>query len=466
MLLIGAGLSQKHAAFLAMLATIFQVFVAGLGIPVQRAGIMASFGFLALLLERERSGLNLFFLAFLAILIWDTRCLWNISFQLSFLSLFCLILFAHYWKGRWPWFEALAGSAAVMAGTLPIVIYHFNTFAPISIITNLLAIPFFHLTLFSALIALAAFWIPYAAAIPVTLAHFFLKAGLAWIHFCALPHWGYFHFLRPGMGIMIFYYGALGILLLLINPKRESRNSKPIQNFKITNFLNFVSKFGFRNSKFLAWGRFAALSVWLLSCAMILRPAKPLGFELTVLAAGSNEIVHLQFADGTHWLINAGRSKPSDQAEWIVAPYLRSKGIKKLKGILFTDYLKRHTAGLETLKRNFLFEYCVGPYLYKENLMLPDTRVIQLRKGDKIRFPDESLIEVLDHFQGRFTLGLTRGGDKFLIFPSDQAGREEKLKQHPWMREPYVAITGDMAKQGAVTFKEQEGRLVAQVFKP
>ena len=459
-LLIAVGISQKPAAFLAMVATIFQVFVAGLGIPVQRAGIMASFGFLALLLERERNGLNLFFLSFLVLLIFDTRSLFNISFQLSFLSLFCLILFSHYWKGRWPWLEALAGSAAVMAGTLPIVVYHFNIFAPISILANLLAIPFFHLTLFTALIAMAAGSVPYLAVPPVSLSHFFLKAGLAWIHFCARPHWGYYFLIEPSPVHMVIYYASLGLVLVS----------------KATRHLHFRSLVAF------------GLTIWLISFAALFRPEKSPGFELTVFAAGSNELMHVQFADGSHWLINAGRSLPSDQAEWIIAPYLRSKGIKKLKGILFTDYLKRHTAGFETLKRNFIFEYAVGPFLYKDNLLLPpaspagtDSRVIQMRKGDRILIPDGSAIEILDHFQGRFVIGLSHGRHKFLILPYDRPGLMEKLKRHPFLQDLDVAIVPkegggelqakmsvayqDVAHLGAISFRAPDEQiLIAKPF--
>lgn len=419
MLVIAVGIPQKPAALLAFFATIFQVFIAGLGIPVQRAGIMACFGFLALLLERERNGLNLFFLAFLVLLVLDTRSLFNISFQLSFLSLFFLILFAHYWKGRWPWLEALAGSAAVMAGTLPIVVYHFNTFAPISIFANLLAIPFFHLTLFMALIGLVLGGIPFLGTLPIFLSHFFLKLGLMWIHFCAQPQWGYYFLLKPPVFHMFLYYGALGLVFALKRPKL----------------------------------RYAALGIWLLSFIFLFRPAHQPGFELTVFAAGSNELMHVQFADGSHWLINAGRSKPSSQAEWIVAPYLRSKGIKKLKGILFTDYLKRHTAGFEMLQRNFAFEYAVGPFLYKGMQDLPTQRIIQMRKGNRILIPDGSVIEILDHYQGRFILGITHGDIRFVIFPYLRPGLMEKL-----VRETDVIVLpargGDKKQFGKISVKQ------------
>jgi hypothetical protein len=185
---------------------------------------------------------------------------------------------------------------------------------------------------------------------------------------------------------------------------------------------------------------------------------------MTVFAAGSNELMHLQFADGSHWLVNAGRSLPSDQAEWIVAPYLRSKGIKKLKGIVFTDYLKRHTSGFETLRRNFDFQYAAGPYLYKEDLRLPGPPLVQMCKGDRILIPDGSILEVLDHFQGRFVLGLSHGEHKFLIFPHDRPGLMEKLHAHPWTKDLDVVVTGDAAKEGAMIFKVQGSRLMTERF--
>jgi competence protein ComEC len=430
-LMIAAGLSQKTAALFALIATVFQVFIAGLGIPVQRAGIMACFGFLALLLERERNGLNIFFFSFLVLLVLDTRSLFNISFQLSFLSLFCLIVFAQHWKGRWPWLEAFASSAAVMAGTLPIVIYHFNVFAPISILANLMAIPFFHLTLFSALLALVTGFLPVLPDLFAGLSHYFLHAGLVWIHFCSKPHWGYQFLLKPAGFHMVFYYFSLGLFLLL------NRGTKRLRALKWT-----------------------SLFFWIISFGLLFRPLKSGGFEMTCFAAGSNEIMHLQFEDGSHWLINSGRSLPSDQAEWIIAPYLRSKGIKKLKGIIFTDYLKRHTAGFETLKRNFEFEYVIGPYFYKEKAMLPASGLRQLRKKDRILIPDGSIIEVLDHYQARFTLGLTHGSHKFLIFPNDTISLSKKYEDEGWH-----TVSGQIVKERAVIYKIEGAELIAIPFK-
>ena len=336
--LIALKLEQKLAAALSLLVSLFQVLIAGFGIPIQRAGCMAVFGFSALILERERDSLNIFFLAFLFLLLMDTASLDSISFQLSFLSVLSLILFLKFLNQGWEEYksiENLANGAAVLLGTFPIVLYHFNIFSPVGILANLGAIPLFHLALLASILSLLLGWIPLAGLLVIKFAEGCLGLGLAWIQFCARIPWGHFFLPHPSLYQIAGYYGSLLLFLFL----RRTEDQK----------------------KYLSLARGAAAGLWLMVTVSFFRPAPSGGFQFTLFSAGKNELAHLEFPEKVHWLINTGRVFPSNQAEWILNPYLRAKGINRLSGILITDTYKKHWGGLKTVLGHFRTSYLLHP---------------------------------------------------------------------------------------------------------
>lgn len=416
LLLLLLRLPQKKAAGLALIMTVFQALIGGFGIPLQRASVMAGLGFTALMLERERSGMNVFAFAFFALLLADTRSLESIAFQLSFLSLFCLILFTRFWNRAWPWAEAVGSGSAVLAGTFPAVLYHFSTFSPIGILTNVLAIPLFHLALFTALLSLLADLIP---AVPLgdflaAGCGIFLEAGLRWIQWCASADWGYFFLPRPSWLMMGLYYAALGgsVFCFLQTP---SKKIKILRGF----FLAF----------------------WFGSAGLFFRNKPVQGFEAVFFSAGSNEIAHLAFGPDNHWLINSGRTFPGDQARWIVEPYLKSRGIKRLKGILFTDTRKRHTAGFETLRRNFQFQYEVHPAPRKKDLPEVSGKKVFLDRGSRILMPEGSKLEVLGNSsRERLTVRVLADGKAILFVPDLSLETFKQLLSNPRVKTELMAL--------------------------
>jgi len=141
MILLGIG--QRGAAAMTLVVIGIQVMLAGWGIPVQRSAWMAGTLFLALCFERQPHFMNTFFLAFLILLFIEPRSLTQLSFQLSFLSVFSLVVILPNALTRWKWKESLTRTLAVLIGTLPVLLFYFNLFSPISLIANILAIPLF-----------------------------------------------------------------------------------------------------------------------------------------------------------------------------------------------------------------------------------------------------------------------------------------------------------------------------------
>ncbi len=127
------------------------VLLTGASASVVRAGIMSVVLLTAFVIERESDGINsLCFAAFL-ILYMDSNNLFNIGFQLSFLSVLAILIFYPLFMGilkpvlKKKLLKFLAESMAVtFAATLGVgglIAYYFGMVTPVSLLANILVVP-------------------------------------------------------------------------------------------------------------------------------------------------------------------------------------------------------------------------------------------------------------------------------------------------------------------------------------
>jgi len=390
------GFPQKAAAWVGLFSSTAYVFLSGADMPVVRAGWMAALFFTGLLLEREKDLLNSLFFAFFAILAADPKALFQVGFQLSFLSVFSLIVLSpkQSFHGFADWFQ----SGVVLVGTFPVCVAYFSVFSCVSLFANLLAIPLFHLGNLGGLGSLLVGQIPVLGPVWVTLTSFFLKAGISWIQFWARQSWGYFYLKPPSAGLLIFYYAALALVWGVYRWK----SAKGI------------------------WVRSFAVSAWLVICLLFFLPPPSRNFTLTVLSLGQNQVLYVEFPGGKRWLVNAGRATPTNQARWIVNPLLRRYGVRHLEGIFLTDFSRRHAGALPTLFENFsigsIFLPSAAAFSPDLNKVLgsPKRRklLVSLHDEDQILVKDQSGFQVLDVTKNQATLLIDYRGRKFLVLPS------------------------------------------------
>ena len=145
--------TKKLAAFLSLLLVLFYLFISGLQIPAVRSFIMIAVILMAVMLDRTAISLRTAVLAGVFILaIWPESLL-NAGFQLSFIAVFAMLSLyetlmrwfkaspyrTHLWYKGWLIF---VGSVCVsVLATLSTALYgayHFNQFAPYSVLGNLL----------------------------------------------------------------------------------------------------------------------------------------------------------------------------------------------------------------------------------------------------------------------------------------------------------------------------------------
>lgn len=148
---------KKWAAALAMLLTLLYMLLAGAPVPAQRAFLMTGLVLLAVLLDRSALSMRLVAWAAVAVLLLTPEALTGPSFQMSFAAVAALIAayevlsapMAAWRAGHDRAYQRLgfylagvllstvvAGSATAFYGA-----YHFNRFAPWSVVANLAAVP-------------------------------------------------------------------------------------------------------------------------------------------------------------------------------------------------------------------------------------------------------------------------------------------------------------------------------------
>lgn len=139
----------------------------GLSTSIVRAAIMITVYSLFALGGRRHASLGVLSFTALVMLLADSRSLFDVGFQLSFMSMVGILLFVPLMEGLTPvrwimahpvthWlFGLLAVSLAAQLGTAPLVAYYFGRFPLWFLLTNLVVVPLATLILFGTLFTLA-----------------------------------------------------------------------------------------------------------------------------------------------------------------------------------------------------------------------------------------------------------------------------------------------------------------------
>lgn len=139
----------RHAGtVIAIVSLWIFALVTGLSASVTRSVIMATVMLCAMMLQRRHSPANALCLAAIIILVADPSAIMGISFQLSFLAVAGILVFANRLNPVDPrrrWLYALTGSVTVtiaaMLATGAVSVYYFHTFPVMFIVANVIAAP-------------------------------------------------------------------------------------------------------------------------------------------------------------------------------------------------------------------------------------------------------------------------------------------------------------------------------------
>lgn len=324
-----SGDDQRYAAILTIPFAVLFMFTAGSGIPTVRATIMITACMVAIFFEHGRHTGNILFLSALIILVIYPHSLFSPSFQLTFISVLFIIpavrLFHPHIREwhlliRWPLSLILVTLAATI-GTLPVVIYHFQGFNPISILHNMIAVPL--MCLISTPLALAGLFVPFGDSL------LRLTGEIIGVAITVLQNLnrGYIYpVVRPDLTETLLY---LSILLSLL----------------------------FINKKLVRLTLFAFILPIALVTTSIALHKRFYNNDLCVnyLDVGLGDAILVEAPYGIRLLIDGGGFYMSDfdTGKSVIAPYLLSKKIRTLDYVLNTHPHEDHLGGLRHILRHF-----------------------------------------------------------------------------------------------------------------
>jgi len=171
--------SRRLRFFVTWLAIAFFAVLTGLSASVVRASIMGALVVFTLFQGRKGDGILILLLSgFFMVLVSPRILVWDVSFQLSFVSTLGLMMIMPVWEKhlqKMPPFlaDGLAVTLAATIFTTPVALYHFGTFSLISPLANLIFLPFIPLIMLFSFLALVSSIL----FLPVT----FLWVSAAWI---------------------------------------------------------------------------------------------------------------------------------------------------------------------------------------------------------------------------------------------------------------------------------------------
>jgi len=352
LLLLPAGtllhLSRRMTATrLAAVATVPPVSLyaclAGAELATMRSLIMILVALLARWLGHEQRMFHALAIAAVVMLLHDPEVLYDISFQLSFLSVGAIAL----WLSRpnperepsdsgrpstyaravgWSK-DAAAMSLLVTLATLPLVAWYFNQIQWMGLLTNVLAVPAMGIVLVP-LGLLAACWQLLGGATVMPMA-----STLQWLldGFCELIDWmssipyAEWHVASPSVPMLLLYYVTLWLCGQALKRKR------------------------------LLWAPSLVLAMvllgWMWSPRLWLDADR---YRITFLDVGQGDSSLLELPGGQVVLIDGGATyERFDMGRGVVGPYLWNRGIRTIDHVIATHPQLDHAGGLAWVVQRF-----------------------------------------------------------------------------------------------------------------
>lgn len=339
------------AAWLTLPLVIFYTLLAGGQMATIRSLIMISAGIFAILLDRENALMHALALAALFILIAGPQSLFDISFQLSFLSVLVIGSVVSVWSElqlkAQTFFQKIRNSALLLiiislsAGlaTGPLVAFYFNQVSFAGIVSNLMIVPFagmviVPLGLFSGILSLFFQRLP-LAWLNQTTADVFISA----VSFFSRLPFVEFHPSAPTF-LWLMLYAVLFISLFIHARARLFARFKPFESSSRISMMPLV-------------GMMLSGICLMLLFGLSLIPEQHTRVSFPDVGQGDCALIELP--GGKTILIDGGGTRDNhfDIGRRVLAPWLWNKGIRRLDLVVLSHPHPDHMNGLIAILNKF-----------------------------------------------------------------------------------------------------------------
>jgi competence protein ComEC len=323
--------------------------LAGAELATVRSLVMVLVALLAKWLGCEQRMFHALAAAALAIVLHDPQAIYDISFQLSFLSVCAVAWRLSRSTGPdeeivpspsglsrvWVWGrEALSMSALVTVTTVPLVAFYFNQVSWLGLLANLIAVPLMGAVLVPmGLLAAVGQGLGEGGGLPFSEAIQWSMTGfVSALRGIAQIPGGEWHLASPSFPTVLAFYGCLGIYWVGSTQRRTAW---------ITSVVFFL---------LLCW--------WAWSPRLSLDGDR---FRITFLDVSQGDSAVLELPGGEVIVIDGGASYDRfDMGRGVVAPYLWNRGIRTIDYVIATHPQLDHVGGLAYILRHFTVRHFWG----------------------------------------------------------------------------------------------------------
>lgn len=317
------------SVLLTSIINIIFTIMAGCGVSMIRAAVIGEIVLVGKLFNRDAEIYTSLSLAALILMIVNPLVIFDLGFQLSFAATWALVYLCPIFEEKGiP--SIVAVSLSPILATIPITLYNFNQFSLVSLLVNILVIPWVEL------LTVAGFASTVLGSIFISIAYIFnvslylvLKIinGIVYT-FSSLPV-ACVYFKQPWFPFIVLYYGSLVYFVEYLKGKRLFKLNK--QNILIVCLIFFT------------------LCIW----NVALSQEKTFGkdnLQISVIDVGQGDSIFIKAPSGKTMLIDAGpKFRRGDAGKKIVLPFLRRQGINKLDVVILTHPHDDHVGGMPSV---------------------------------------------------------------------------------------------------------------------
>jgi competence protein ComEC len=362
-------LTKEKAQLLIIIFLPLYAVLAGGEPSVWRATLMVIIVIILQKVHIRLSTTDIISVTFLLLLLADKYLIYHVGFQFSFLVSFGIIL-SRKWIGqsKYVFFQLLRLSFVSQMIIVPLQIIYFYSFNPLSILLNVIVVPYFSLFVIPCMFLLFVIAPIHILAKPLewffTIVHqYVFLTPLEFFHNVAyFPWWS--GFLPPL--IIILYYGLFLMMMYYMEKGIQ------VRGFICGVFVTLVLLFS------------------------MLRPyLSPFG-TVTVLDIGQGDaiVIELPFRKGV-LIVDAGAGFSFNQTEpsksnysRIIKPFLRYKGIQKIDGIVISHEDTDHAGSVNYIVDDFEVKEIIISTFYqleeelKNDWLQRGVSILRIQAGD------------------------------------------------------------------------------------
>lgn len=386
---ISTKLFGRHKAYIfTIFILIFYTFITGFSPSIMRAVIMGIIMLLSKIFYTRNDALTNIGISALIILINNPYCILDVGFQLSFGGTLGIVLFYNIIRNKK--FKQILIILIAQLLILPISIYHFNTFSPYFILTNLIiGILIGPIMMSSFLFVILAIFNSQLATIFALIPKTLIKILHLISQISKLP-FSTIYIATPKIWHIIIYFLFIIILVVIYQLYFSKKDNPTKRRFRQT-IQVYKFYFKYRNPI-----KLKKITVVLLIFTILFKLIYPNKLNIHFVDVGQGDCTFIETPQGKTILIDGGENS--------ILSYILDRGYTKIDYIIISHFDSDHVGGiLEILQKLKVGQAIIGKQgensenfiKFIEIAKKKKINVKVVKKGDRIIIDKQVYIDVL-----------------------------------------------------------------------